>query len=395
LIRLSILAQGSIGGVADIAELNVIGTRRDNRAPSFSQNEQSIDLTAGEAGQLQVQATDPDANDKLVYSVRSGPAWLSITTDGLMTAIPSADMTGAYQAEILARDSANAEAVLTLQIKVSSLLIEKLDTPKTAVVLPVATERKRFTSRILPSRIKGGVGSLVFQKLDGPGWLVVEPDGMMDGQPEAGARGTYEATIGVSDSIGSFSRVKVAITVKPEPLPGLWKEAQISGSSGSAFTLSGGLKVEGNGALGRVEDKGSFVSQKLKGSGEMIVKVSELNGLSSNGRAGIMLRSSLKENASGVFIGFNGTKGIRFQARHTNGTLALGKSGTAKRNIRWLKLTRKGSTVNSYTSSNGKNWKLFASAKAKLPANPYIGLWTSSGKSSKGAAVFQSLKVRR
>ena len=66
-------------------------------------------------------ATDPDTGDTLRFSKVSGPAWLSIATNGALTGTPSGANTGANSFVVRVTDAGGLHADATLNIQVAAL----------------------------------------------------------------------------------------------------------------------------------------------------------------------------------------------------------------------------------------------------------------------------------
>ena len=67
------------------------------------------------------KATDADAGDTITYSKVSGPAWLSVATNGALSGTPPSGSAGLNSFVVRATDSASATATATLQITVTGL----------------------------------------------------------------------------------------------------------------------------------------------------------------------------------------------------------------------------------------------------------------------------------
>jgi len=113
-------------GTADSAPIVVsITVTPVNDAPVFAANP-IIAAGASEGvaytGQtLAGKATDADAGDTITYSKVSGPAWLALESNGLLSGTPSLGSAGLNSFVVRATDSTSATVDTTLQITVTGL----------------------------------------------------------------------------------------------------------------------------------------------------------------------------------------------------------------------------------------------------------------------------------
>lgn len=126
----------SRGSNAAYLQLDFATPVAENQAPFFTANP-VIKAAAAEdapyAGQtLAGSATDVDAGSTLVYSKLSGPAWLSVATNGALSGTPSTADVGANSWQVQVSDGA-ATAIATLNIPVAS-------SQKTITLTAVAAE---------------------------------------------------------------------------------------------------------------------------------------------------------------------------------------------------------------------------------------------------------------
>jgi autotransporter-associated beta strand protein len=150
-----------------------------------------------------------------------------------------------------------------------------------------------------------------------------------------------------------------------------------TGLAGSAGFNNGIWKI--NGAGTSAASATNFTFRQVHGDVGIIVKV-ESSSLSS-ASMGLMIRSSLATNANYVSLNLN------------QGTVTPGASGSSSASTYahaiprttpwWLKIERVGNRVFTYHSQDGISWSnnaLFI--MSSLPADTYIGLYTTSGNTS-------------
>jgi hypothetical protein len=136
-----------------------------------------------------------------------------------------------------------------------------------------------------------------------------------------------------------------------------------------------------------VDDKFAFVHQTLDGDGTITAHVADLNGIITYpppdndqivpgvvqwAKAGVMIKQSATPGAPYASVLLSGSHGTRMQHDFTEDT-----AGPA--NARWLRLSRSGSTIKGYASSDGAQWTEIRSVTlAGLPSSVQIGLFVAS-----------------
>jgi regulation of enolase protein 1 (concanavalin A-like superfamily) len=128
----------------------------------------------------------------------------------------------------------------------------------------------------------------------------------------------------------------------------------------------------------------------------MIARLTGFAGTNSNARAGVILRQSLETNALEAALLFSptGKKVIFFRRTTLRGNTAT-TAVTATTLPRWLKLTRSGSTVRAYQSTNGTTWTAVGTAATvAFTGTVYVGLEANSGTTSAlKSATFDNVAI--
>jgi hypothetical protein len=147
--------------------------------------------------------------------------------------------------------------------------------------------------------------------------------------------------------------------------------------NGGSFTLSGG----GAGIKGTA-DAFQFTYRTLVGDGTVIAQVEPPNG-SAAVSAGLMVRKSLSSNASNVFVAMNNSDELVTTSRTTSGgNTSAPVRFTAGQYGGWIKLTRTGSSIASFSSVDGVTWTPFRTVSlTDLSSTVYVGLAIASSAS--------------
>ncbi len=146
-----------------------------------------------------------------------------------------------------------------------------------------------------------------------------------------------------------------------------------------------------------VSDTYYFVHRALSGDGSLTVRVSPLSGRiqAGNGneasvadlagasgpvqpwaKAGLILTPTTKPGSVYASVMLTGAHGVRMQDDYTHDTAGPVVSA---RSPRWLRLTRSGTTLTGYESSDGMVWTRVGSARlARLPQIVQAGLFVTS-----------------
>ncbi|MEK7951417.1 LamG-like jellyroll fold domain-containing protein [Luteolibacter soli] len=96
-----------------------------NQAPAFTSNpftKPAGTLGVAYSGSIASDATDPNAGDTLTFSKTSGPAWLSVASNGALTGTPPNGTSGTNAFVVRVTDQANLFTEATLNITVGGTL---------------------------------------------------------------------------------------------------------------------------------------------------------------------------------------------------------------------------------------------------------------------------------
>jgi hypothetical protein len=105
------------GGASNTATLFIYV----NGAPSFTANPFSLpDITAGQniSGTIAINATDPNPGDILTFAKISGPAWLTVASDGTLSGTPLSSDVGTNTFVVTVTDPFNLSNTATMNIPV-------------------------------------------------------------------------------------------------------------------------------------------------------------------------------------------------------------------------------------------------------------------------------------
>ncbi|WP_042392062.1 ABC transporter permease subunit [Streptacidiphilus carbonis] len=134
---------------------------------------------------------------------------------------------------------------------------------------------------------------------------------------------------------------------------------------------------------GMVTDTFYFVHQSLTGDGSITVRVSGFSAPEAWAKAGVIVKNGTGQGSAYAAVMVTGTHGVRMQYDYTHDQAGL-PGAVSSSSPRWLRLTRSGSTLTGYDSTDGSNWTRIGAAQlAGLPSTVQIGMFAASPDSVK------------
>ena len=171
-------------------------------------------------------------------------------------------------------------------------------------------------------------------------------------------------------------------TASAQTLPGGWSTSDIGsvGAAGTASGASGAFTVKGAGAdVWGTADAFRFVYLPMTGDGSIVSQVTSVENVNAWTKAGVMMRESLSAGSRHAFMLVSAARGGGFQRRTTTGgSSAYTDGGSAVAAPQYVKLTRRGSTITAYRSTDGSSWITVGSVAMTMPATIYAGVAVSS-----------------
>jgi autotransporter-associated beta strand protein len=193
------------------------------------------------SGTVAGAAMDADAGDTITYRKVTGPAWLSIASNGELSGVPINDDVGVQEFLVRATDNGGASSIAILHIQVMNVNDAPVFTPKT-VSLGVLKDTHLETT-VLAADIDLG-DTIIYSKSSGPDWLAVAPDGTVSGLPTATDVGHHSMVIKASDSAGLFDEITVLVTVYDTSA--IWVNSSGGSWSASGNWLNGNIGIGAN-----------------------------------------------------------------------------------------------------------------------------------------------------
>jgi hypothetical protein len=199
------------------------------------------------------------------------------------------------------------------------------------------------------------------------------------------------------NSIGTTTGPVWSFTTAGASLPSPWLNQDVGsvGISGSSTFSSGVFTISGAGGdIWGAADAFQFGYQSLSGDGQIVARVASMQNTNSNAKAGLMFRGSLSANAANVMLDVEPNGNIEFMARSSSGGSTAWLAGATDPAPVWLKLTRAGSTITGFMSTNGTTWTQVGSTTVAFAASVSAGLIVTSHDTSQlNTSTFDQVSV--
>lgn len=211
-----------------------------NHPPVFTADPIEQIATEDVAFSGSVSATDLDGGG-LTYSKLTGPAWLTVASNGALSGTPANADVGQNYFVVRVADPSGATDDATLWINVTNV-----NDPPTWTTNPIdgGTNLQgiaySFSVGGLVNDVDGG-DALTISKVSGPAWLAVSTNGLLSGTPGAGDVGTNSFTLRVTDLVGAYNEALFKVVVLPGTTLAYWNFEE-----GTTNTPVTGPAVDGN-----------------------------------------------------------------------------------------------------------------------------------------------------
>jgi len=187
-----------------------------NLPPVFSSNpiyKPAADAGLPYAGTIATNATDPIPSDTLVFAKLSGPAWLMVATNGLLSGTPSnSDLgTNTFGVQVLSSSGLSAASSISIVVHGAPVfLVNPLTEPTVNVGDP-------YLVSIAANATDPDGDKLTFAKVSGPAWLGVTTTGFLSGTPAATDAGSNTLNVSVTDPGGLSNTATLRLKVNGAP----------------------------------------------------------------------------------------------------------------------------------------------------------------------------------
>lgn len=204
----------------------------------------------------------------------------------------------------------------------------------------------------------------------------------------------------ISDGLKNSDSATVVVNIKSKSDPCFpWLSADIGNVAlpGSFTCMNRSIVLQASGSdIWDNTDGFRYAYQRVSGDCEMLAKIENFNASHEWAKAGVMIRETLAGGSKCAFTALTNKNGATFHHRFKAGQGMEG--GNNKQEIKapyWVKIARKGDTINHYISANGSNWELLNTTEFPMKKEVYIGFALTShnnGELAKAAFSNYSLK---
>ncbi|MCH6258319.1 heparin lyase I family protein [Puniceicoccaceae bacterium K14] len=208
-------------------------------------------------------------------------------------------------------------------------------------------------------------------------------------------RFAYYAVTAV-DSAGNESVQSIQdMTIVKSSMLSSWDIGTL-GRSGSVEDAENGLIVKGSGQWSSKETDEFHFAHAVGGEEcEILVQVSEINGSSTGGFAGISIRDGLGSGSKSFTLGFETEGTGRFSGRFQESGEAAELATFDGNSLGWLRLVRSGKKITAYYAKDEGSWEvLHEETNISLGEYCYLGMVvSSSGSDDLAEALFDHVSL--
>ncbi len=183
--------------------------------PSFTANPFAVaGLNAGQAisGTIATNATDLNG-DAITFGKVSGPSWLNVAANGLLSGTPGNSDAGTDIFVVSATDPGGLSNVATLTIYVNGAP-SFINNPFT---MPGINAGQLYSGTVATNATDPNGDSITFAKVSGPAWLNVAANGALSGLPANSDAGINSFVVSAADPAGLSNNATMYIYVNGAP----------------------------------------------------------------------------------------------------------------------------------------------------------------------------------
>jgi hypothetical protein len=181
------------------------------------------------------------------------------------------------------------------------------------------------------------------------------------------------------------------------PLTGGWTSRDVGDVTiaGRAGQLNDTFAIKGAAAANEKKADGfHLIYRSVVGDGEILARVTAVQGADLQARAFVTVRESLAAEGPYALLGVSAGGRLCFQARSEWGTKARTQVLEDVGIPHWLRLVRKDKQFMAYHSSNGRDWRPAGGTNTSLGDSIHIGMAVSSpGRFALAQATFDHVRL--
>ena len=166
-------------------------------------------------------------------------------------------------------------------------------------------------------------------------------------------------------------------------LPAGWESNDVGGpnlpGSASYEGRSRVFTVTGDGSdISEASDQFHYVYQQRRGDFMITAKVRSMDRPDAPGKAGVMVRETLDGNSKHAMVVLTPENNVAFQRRLETGGVSFDAAGPAATAPYWVRLVRRGNTLQGYASDDGVAWAPVGTEFIAMGPEVFFGLVVTS-----------------
>ncbi|HUE36703.1 MAG TPA: putative Ig domain-containing protein, partial [Candidatus Acidoferrum sp.] len=208
-----------------------------NWPPTFGVNPLTLPgATSGQAYSTSITTNASDLNgDSLTFAKISGPSWLNVASNGALFGTPASTNANTNTFMITVTDTGGLSSTDTVYISVTNGPYFNVN----PFTMPSVMAGQNFANTVATNVTEPNAGDTpTFSLVSGPGWLSMDTNGVLSGEPLSPNVGTNTFVVSATDQTGlsNIATMYVPVTAAPPILP------EISQQAGSLMlNWSGGI----------------------------------------------------------------------------------------------------------------------------------------------------------
>lgn len=180
------------------------------------------------------------------------------------------------------------------------------------------------------------------------------------------------------------------VSVMPVGLPAGQHDVDLGSPAiaGAASYVNGTYQIHAGGAdIWGTADQFNFVYQPVTGDVDVSVRIKSITDADKWSTAGVMIRETLTAGSAHASVFASAQRGYAFQRRPVAGGTSLSTAGSNGAPPGWVRVTRSGSLMTAYQSSDGKNWTAIGADSIPMASTVYVGIAATSHNTSAATDV--------
>jgi hypothetical protein len=317
------------------------------------------------------------------WSAVTGPGTVSFADASATDTTASFSQSGVYTLRLTADDGA-ASSIDDVVVTVNQPPIVTLGSTNAGPALAIAwSDPGNLNGSATDDGFPNPPGALTYNwtAVDGPGAVTFADATAASTTATFSSPGSYNLRLTANDSAISGSADLPVLVGGPLPSPWIDQDIGAVGNIGRGSFLEGTFIERGSGAdIGGSSDAFHYIYQPLNGKGAIIARIATQNNSDPSAKAGVMIRETLNAGSKYAAAVITPSTSIISQRRtKTNGATATTTATDTQLVVPyWLKLTRTGSSLASFYSSDGVTWTSAGTANVAMGANVFVGLAVTS-----------------